>query len=92
MLVTKLEYTFTNDTLFKMLFVEYQDLLKRLVAKMLDIQLESIGEFVITNPDIPPGVIGEKFCRLDINMKVDGRRVDLEVQVLSENSDKTCRW
>ena len=57
---------------------------------MLDIQLESIGEFVITNPDIPPDVIGEKFCRLDINMKVDGRRVDLEVQVLSENSDKTC--
>ena len=82
--MAKLEYTFTNDTLFHILFVQYQNLLKRLVAKMLGIQLESIGEFVITNPDIPPEMIGEKYCRLDINMKVDGRRVDLEIQVNNE--------
>ena len=82
--VTKLEYTFTNDTLFHILFVQYQDLLKRLIAKMLGIQLESIGEFVITNPNIPPDAISEKYCRLDINMKVDGRKVGLEVQVSNE--------
>jgi predicted transposase/invertase (TIGR01784 family) len=82
--VTKLEYKFTNDVLFKMLFVKYPELLKRLVANMLDISLESIGEFVIANPDIPPEVAGEKFCRLDINMTVDSRRVDLEVQVSDE--------
>ena len=34
-LVTKLEYTFKNDTLFKMLFVKYPDLLKRLIAALL---------------------------------------------------------
>jgi len=76
-----LEYRFTNDTLFKMLFVRHPELLKRLISEMLSIQFESIGEFVITNPEIQPEAIGEKFCRLDINMTLDGQRVDLEVQV-----------
>lgn len=30
---------------------------------------------------MPPESIGDKFCRLDINMEIDGQRVDLEVQV-----------
>ena len=80
----KLEYRFTNDTLFKMLFVKYPHLLKRLVAELLGIPLESIGQFEITNPEMPPESLGDKFCRLDINMTVDGRRVDLEVQVDNE--------
>jgi predicted transposase/invertase (TIGR01784 family) len=67
-----------------MLFVKYPDLLKRLVAELLTIPHESIGEFVITNPDMPPDIIGEKFCRLDINMTVNGQRVDLEIQVNNE--------
>jgi len=82
--LTKLEYTLKNDTLFKMLFVRYPELLKRLVSNLLGIQLESIGEFVITNPEMPPEALGEKFCRLDINMLVDGQRVDLEIQVNDE--------
>jgi predicted transposase/invertase (TIGR01784 family) len=82
--VTVLEYRFTNDVLFKTLFVKYPELLKRLVANMLDINLVNIGRFAITNPDTPPEVVGEKFCRLDISMTVDGQRVDLEVQVVNE--------
>ena len=82
--MTKLEYTFKNDALFKMVFVKYPDLLKRLVAELLGIQLESIGDFAITNPEMPPEVIGDKFCRLDINMTVDGQRVDIEIQVADE--------
>ncbi len=82
--MTKLEYTFKNDTLFKMVFVKYPELLKRLVAELLDIRLESIEDFAITNPEMPPEVIGDKFCRLDINMTVDGQRVDLEIQVANE--------
>jgi len=30
---------------------------------------------------MPPESLGDKFCRLDINMDVDGQRVDLEIQV-----------
>ena len=82
--MTKLEYTFKNDTLFKMLFVKYPELLKHLVSNLLDIELESIGEFTISNPEMPPEALGEKFCRLDINMIVDGQRVDLEIQVNDE--------
>jgi len=82
--MAKLAYTFKTDTLFKMLFVQYPDLLKHLVSTLLDIPLNSIGQFVITNPDIPPDSKGEKFCRLDINMAVNGQRVTLEVQVENE--------
>ena len=80
----KLEYTFKTDTLFKMLFVKYPELLKMLVADLLRMPLESIEEFKIRNPEMPPESLGDKFCRLDINMTVNGQRVDLEVQVSNE--------
>jgi len=83
--MTKLEYTLTNDILFKMVFVQFPDLLRRLVAELLGIPYDSITEFEITNTEIPPEVVGDKFCRLDINMTVDGQRVDLEVQVADEH-------
>ncbi|GHV35384.1 hypothetical protein FACS18949_13250 [Clostridia bacterium] len=82
--MTRLEYTFKTDTLFKILFVQYPDLLKRLVAELLGIKVESIGQFDVINPDIPPEVIDDKFCRLDINMTVDDQRVDIEIQVANE--------
>jgi predicted transposase/invertase (TIGR01784 family) len=83
--MTKLKYTLTNDILFKMVFVKFPDLLKRLVAELLGIPYDSITEFEITNTEIPPEVVGDKFCRLDINMTVDGQRVNLEVQVADEH-------
>jgi len=67
-----------------MFFVKHPGLLKRLVAELLSIRLESIGQFEIANPEMPPEVVGDKFCRLDINMTVDGQRVDLEIQVANE--------
>ncbi len=82
--MTKLKYTFKTDTLFKMLFVKYPELLKELVANLLGIPLGSIEEFKIRNPEMPPENLGDKFCRLDINMAVNGQRVDLEVQVSNE--------
>jgi len=82
--MTKLEYTFKTDTLFKMLFVKNPDLLKHLVCELLNIKIESIGQFVITNPEMPPESMGDKFCRLDINMTINGQRVDLEIQVRNE--------
>ena len=80
----KLQYTFKTDTLFKMLFVKYPELLKELVAELLGIPLGSIEKFIIRNPEMPPENLGDKFCRLDINMSVNGQQVDLEVQVSNE--------
>ncbi|MDR1088297.1 MAG: Rpn family recombination-promoting nuclease/putative transposase [Coriobacteriales bacterium] len=82
--MTELKYKFTYDTLFKLLFVNFPDLLKRLVAAVLTIEAASITEFEIVNPEIPPESLGDKFCRLDINMLVNGQRVNLEVQVANE--------
>jgi len=79
--MAKLEYTLKTDTLFKMLFVRHQDLLKQLVATLLGIPHESIGHFEVTNAEMPADVIKGKFCRLDINMEVGGRLVNLEMQV-----------
>ena len=83
--VSRLQYTFKTDTLFKMLFVRHPDLLKKLVAALLGIKPESIQQFVIRNEEMPPEALGEKFCRLDINMVVNGQLVDLEVQVANED-------
>ena len=80
----KLRYTFKTDTLFKMLFVNHKDLLKNLVASLLGIQQESIEQFAVRNEEMPPEILGDKFCRLDINMIVNGQRVDLEIQVANE--------
>ena len=79
--MTKLQYTFKTDTLFKMLFVQYPELLKMLVAELLGIQPKSIEKFAIRNPEMPPESLEDKFCRLDINMTLNGQLVDLEVQV-----------
>ncbi|MCL2600476.1 MAG: Rpn family recombination-promoting nuclease/putative transposase, partial [Treponema sp.] len=82
--MAKLKYTFKTDTLFKMLFVRHRDLLRQLVATLLDIRFESIERLEITNSEMSPEVIGGKFCRLDINMEVDGQLVNLEIQVRDE--------
>ena len=76
--MSKLQYTFKTDTLFKMLFVKHQDLLKKLVAALLGIRVESIQQFVVRNEEMPPEALGEKFCRLDINMMVNGQQIDLD--------------
>ena len=80
----KLRYTFKTDTLFKMLFVKHKGLLKHLVAALLGIQLECIEQFIVRNEEMPPEILGDKFCRLDINMIVNGQRIDLEIQVSDE--------
>lgn len=82
--MTVLKHKFKDDIVFKMLFCKFPHLLKKLVAELLGIPLESISEFIITNSETPPEVYGDKFCRLDINMVVNGQIVDLEIQVSPE--------
>ncbi|MCL2528362.1 MAG: hypothetical protein FWE42_08075 [Defluviitaleaceae bacterium] len=63
--MTRLKYTMKTDTLFKILFTKYQDLLKRLVSALLGIDYESIEEFVIVNPDISPEELGKRIFNRD---------------------------
>ena len=80
----KLKNTFKTDILFKLLFQRHQALLQHLVAQLLKIPLESISDFKVENSEMPPEIIGKKFCRLDIHMTVNGQKVNLEVQVNDE--------
>jgi len=82
--MTRLKYTFKTDELFKLLFSKNQDLLQKLVAELLEIEYESIEQFDLVNPEIYPEYLGDKYCKLDINMILNGQRVDLEVQVRNE--------
>jgi predicted transposase/invertase (TIGR01784 family) len=84
--MTKLKYTLKSDTLFKMLFSRNQDLLKRLVSALLGIRYEDITEFNVINPEISPEELGKKFCRLDINITVNGQKLDLELQITDEGN------
>jgi predicted transposase/invertase (TIGR01784 family) len=81
---TPLQHKMTNDILAKMMFVQHPDLLLGLASALLDIPAASITGFAVVNPEIPPDSLGEKFCRLDINMAVNGQRLDLEIQVADE--------
>ena len=82
----KLTYTFKSDILFKMVFVKYPHLLKAFIAVILQIPVESISEFKILNSEMTPETIEGKFCRLDINMTVNGQQVDIEIQVTNEGN------
>ena len=76
----QLKYNLRNDVLFKMVFTQYEGLLKALTAEILGIEPGSIAEFKIRNTEMPPENIGDKFCRLDINMTVNGERINIEIQ------------
>jgi len=82
--VAKLKYKLTNDILFKMLFVRNPNLLKKFAAAFLHVPVTSIKKFEITNPEMPPAMIEDKFCRLDITMNVNNQLIDLEVQAADE--------
>jgi len=80
----ELKYKMTNDILAKMVFLKYPDLLQRLVSTLLGIEYDSIEQFLITNPEVPPTNIGDKFCTFDIKMIIDKQNIVLELQVKDE--------
>jgi predicted transposase/invertase (TIGR01784 family) len=84
--VTTLKYRLTDDDVFRILFNNYPALLIYLIASLLGITGDSITTFEILNKEIEPGILGDKFCRLDILMNINGVMVDLEVQKKNEGN------
>ena len=68
------------DIIFKMLFSEHLDLLHELLAGLLRLPKESIKNIVIKNSEIVPDSISGKFVRMDLNMDVDGKLINVEMQ------------
>ena len=83
---TQLLYTWKSYVLFKMIFVKYPDLLKRLVCVLLGISYSSVEKFELIDTEIPPEEVGKKFCRLDVNMTIDGKLINLDIQINNEGN------
>ena len=69
-----------KDTVAKVYFKLFPELLIRLVAALLRIPRESILEYEILNSDIPADNFEVKFCRMDFRLIINGIHVILEIQ------------
>ena len=73
------------DIIFKKIFTENEDMLHEFLADILDIPSESIQGIVVTNPELPPETSDGKFSRLDLNLKVDDKLINVEIQLKGDN-------
>ena len=74
------------DIIFKKIFSENDDLLTDFVAGLLEIPTESITSISLKNTEITPETLEGKFSRLDLNMTVNDKLVNVEIQ-LNKNGD-----
>lgn len=72
------------DIIFKKIFMENKDMLQSFVASMLEIPQESITDITVVNHEVPPDIPEGKFSRLDLNMVVNDKLVDVEIQLKNE--------
>ena len=79
----KLDFSMSNDYLFRALLQKDEKTLKLIVASFLQVSVESISDIEITNPILLGADINDKEYHLDIHTLLDHERViDLEMQVL----------
>lgn len=71
------------DVVFKSMFSrkENEDLLKDLVASLLNIPKGSIQNIEVLNAEVYPETADGKFCRLDLKLLADDRLVNIEMQI-----------
>lgn len=81
----KLEYTLTNDFLFKSLLQKNRKVLKALVASLMHLKTEEITSIEITNPiELGNSARDKTFC-LDMRLILNGHTIiNLEMQVLNK--------
>ncbi len=76
------------DVVFKRVFGEEKNiaLTKALISDLLEIPREEIQNVKILNVEIPPERWRQKFNRLDLQLQVDDKIVNVEMQVRGEKS------
>ncbi len=78
----KIEYTLTNDYMFRAVFQKNQNALKGLLSALLDIPKTSIKEVTILNPIILGETIDNKTCILDLHLRLNNNElINIEMQV-----------
>jgi len=71
------------DIIFKRIFTDKdnEDMLRQLIADIINIQASDISDLVIENCEISPQSIGGKFVSLDLVLKVDDKYINIELQL-----------
>ena len=71
------------DVIFKRVFGDEnnKDILAAMISALLEIPRESIKSIEISNVELPPEYYDQKFSRLDLRLNVDGKIVNVEMQV-----------
>ena len=74
------------DIIFKRIFGDANntDIIAAFVSDLLEIPRSSIKEIYINNVELAPEYIDQKFSRLDLKLNIDGRIVNIEMQVNKE--------
>ena len=78
------------DIIFKRVFgnAQNEEIIAAFISDILDIPRSRINKVVIKNVELPPDEIDQKFSRLDLNLFVDGRKINIEMQVNKEAAYK----
>lgn len=81
------------DIIFKKLFTDEgnQHLLQAYLSDTLGIPYDSIENLVVLNSEIMPDSITEKYSRMDIRMKANGRLINVEMQIKTRAITRTVR-
>ena len=71
------------DVIFKRVFGDENntDIIAAFLSALLEIPRESIKKITLNNVEIAPEYLEQKFSRLDMKMDVDGKTVNVEMQV-----------
>ena len=73
------------DIIFKKIFTENKDMLQEFLADILEIPSESIQKIIVTNQELPLETSDGKFSRLDLNLKVADKLINVEIQLKGNN-------
>lgn len=76
--------------IFKRVFGDEKnkDIIAAFISDLLEIPRNSIRNIYINNVELAPEFFGQKFSRLDLKLDVDGRIVNIEMQVNKEDDFK----
>lgn len=78
------------DVIFKRVFGDEKnkDIIAAFISDLLEIPRSSIRSIYINNVELTPEFFDQKFSRLDLKLDVDGRIVNIEMQVNKEEDFK----
>ncbi len=68
------------DVVFKILFTRNLDLLKAFTAAQLDLPKDEMTDLTLINTEIPGESPSSKFNRLDLNVKLKNKLINIEIQ------------